>query len=248
MLLGWGVEIWALAAGAALVGGAVRGFTGFGFALIFITAVALLAAPAEIVPISTVLDMFAGIRLLPHVWKDVDKRGAGQMFLGALPAVPFGTMALAVLSPDVMRIGIGILVLVATAAIAFGVGLRRVPGTRLKLATGATMGFLSGSTGIPGPPVVLLYLSSPLPVATLRATASAVFLIVDAVAVTSLAIYGLITVHVLLHCLVLAPVVEGAVWLGRRLFGVADEAVVRRASLVLMAALAVVAIARAAIA
>lgn len=245
MLLGWSPEVWALAAAASLVAGTVRGFTGFGFALILVTAVSVLAPPAEIVPISLVLDIFAGIRLLPHVHHDIDRRGSALMVLGALPAIPIGALALAALDENSMRLGIGIAVLVATVAIAAGIGLRRPPGSALKLATGVTVGLMSGAAGIPGPPVILLYLSSPLPAATLRATAVAVFLVTDLVSLAVMGGYGLIDGELLLRCLVLVPLVEGAVYLGRRLYGVARPETVKQAALILLGILAVVAIGRA---
>lgn len=245
MLLGWDVEVWALAAAAALVAGVVRGYTGFGFALILVTAVSVLAPPADIVPISVVLDLFAGVRLLPHVRGEVDRRGTALMVLGALPAIPVGAMALAWLDEEAMRLGIGVAVLLATVAIASGIGLRRVPGSGLKFGTGVAMGLLSGSAGIPGPPLILLYLSSPLPVGTLRATAVAVFLAIDLIALATMAAYGLVTVELLLRCLLLAPLVEIGQRLGHHLYGVADPAAVKRAALVLLALLAAVAIARA---
>lgn len=245
MLLGWSPEVWALAAAASLVAGTVRGFTGFGFALILVTSVSVLAPPAEIVPISLVLDIFAGIRLLPHVRHDIDRRGSALMVLGALPAIPLGALALASVDDNAMRLGIGIAVLVATLAIAAGLGLKRAPGAGLKLGTGVAMGLLSGSAGIPGPPVILLYLSSPLPAATLRATAVAVFLVTDLVSLSVMAGYGLVDTDLALRCLILVPIVEGAVYLGRRLYGVAPEERVRQAALVLLGLLAVVAIGRA---
>lgn len=245
MLLGWSPEVWALAAAASLVAGVVRGYTGFGFALILITSVSVLAAPADIVPISVVLDIFASVRMLPHVYRHVDRRGTALMLLGALPAIPIGVLALATVDENLMRLGIGVAVLAATIAIAAGLGLRRPPGTALKLATGVTMGLMSGSAGIPGPPVILLYLSSPLPAATLRATAVAIFLATDLVALAVMTSYGLVTAELLLRCLILVPLVEASVYLGRRLYGVAAEASVKRAALVLLAAMALVAIGRA---
>src|SRR3546814_6177703 len=107
MRLGWGPGVWARAAAAARGAGVVRGYTGFGFTLILVTAVSVLAPPADIVPISVVLDLFAGIRLLPHVRGEIDRRGTALMVLAALPAIPLGTMALALLDEDAMRLGIG---------------------------------------------------------------------------------------------------------------------------------------------
>lgn len=244
LFLGWGPGIWALAIAACLVAGVVRGFTGFGLALIVVTAVSVLAAPAEIVPIAVILDLFAGIRMLPHVHKDVDRPGVALMTLGALPMIPVGVWLLAVVHEDHMRLAIGIVVLSATMAIAAGVGLRRPPGRVLKVITGCAVGLMTGAAGIPGPPVILLYLSSPLPPAMLRATAVAIFLVTDTVVLVLLSIKGLLTVEVLLHCLVLIPFVEVAVLLGRRLHGKARPEDVKRAALVLLMVLAIVAIGR----
>jgi len=188
------------------------------------------------------LDLFAGVRLLPHIRGEIDRSGAALMVLGAVPAIPVGALALAHLDADAMRLGIGVAVLLATLAIASGIALKSVPGTGLKLATGAAMGLLSGSAGIPGPPIILLYLSSPLPVSTLRATAVAIFLAIDVVALAVMASYGLVTAELLLRCLLLAPAVEIGQRLGHRFYGVAKPATVTRAALVLLGALAVVAI------
>jgi len=244
LFLGWDAAIWTLAAVSCLVAGVVRGFTGFGFALILVTAVSLLAPPAQIVPISLVLDIFAGLRLLPHVHRDIDRKGTLLMVLGALPAIPVGLYALTVVSDDHMRLGIGVLVLAAVTAIGLGLGLRRAPGTGLKLTTGVATGLLAGAAGIPGPPVILLYLSSPLPAAMLRATAVAVFLFTDAIALIGSGIAGLLSVELFWRCLILAPVVEIGVLIGRRGYGVARPEAVKRAALILLALLATVAIGR----
>ena len=243
-LLGWGPGVWALAAAACLVAGVVRGFTGFGLALIVVTAVSVLAAPVEIVPIAVILDLFASVRMLPHVHKDVDRRGVVLMTLGALPMIPVGVWLLAVVHEDHMRLAIGVVVLLATLAIAAGMGLKRSPGPSLKVVTGCAVGIMTGSAGIPGPPVILLYLSSPLPPATLRATAVAIFMVTDFAVLALLAVKGFVTAEVLLHCLILIPIVEIAVLFGRRLHGKARPDQVKRAALALLMFLAIVAIGR----
>jgi hypothetical protein len=243
-VLGWGPGIWALSIAACLVAGVVRGFTGFGLALIVVTAVSVLAAPAEIVPIAVILDLFAGIRMISHVHKDVDRPGVVLMTLGAIPMIPLGVWLLSAVHEDHMRLSIGIVVLTASLAIAAGLGLKRPPGRFLKVITGCAVGLMTGAAGIPGPPVILLYLSSPLPPAMLRATAVAIFLVTDTMVLILLAIKGLLTIEVLLHCLILIPFVEVAVILGRRLHGKARPEAVKNAALALLMLLAIVAIGR----
>ena len=60
VFLGWSAPIWMAVVGACIVAGVVRGFTGFGFPLIVVTATSLVIAPVEIVPIALLLDILAG--------------------------------------------------------------------------------------------------------------------------------------------------------------------------------------------
>lgn len=244
MLFGWDANLWAFVAGACGVAGIVRGFTGFGFPLIVVTGSSLVVAPAEIVPVALVLDILASLRLLPHVQEDVDRRGALFLSLSAIPLIPVGAYLLAAIDPETMRLAIGVVVLLAVLGIARGFVLSRAPGPLPLSVTGAAAGFLSGIAGMPGPPVILLYLSSPLPVATLRATAVVFFLLTDVVALAALAFYGLIAMDLLWRVLILAPVVEIAVLGGRKLYGIVEPKWVKRAALALLAVLAISAIAK----
>lgn len=242
--LGWDPAVWAYVVATCAVAGVVRGFTGFGFPLIVVTATSLIIAPVEIVPIALLLDILAGVRMLPSVRHEVDRRGVVLLVLGAVPAIPLGAWLLASLDPETMCLAIGVIVLIAVGVIARGYRMATAPGSRLLAGTGMAAGFLSGSMGMPGPPVILLYLSSPLPVATLRATSVAFFLVTDLVSLSAMVWFSIIDGTVLWRALVLVPVVEIAVLAGRRLYGIADPAYVKRAALVLLAGLAVVAVAK----
>lgn len=242
--LGWDAPIWAAVVAACVVAGVVRGFTGFGFPLIVVTATSLIVAPVEIVPIALLLDILAGVRMLPSVRSDVDRRGVSFLVLGAIPAIPLGAWLLSALDAETMRLAIGVMVLIAVLIIARGFRMTRPPAAPLLAGTGVAAGFLSGTMGMPGPPVILLYLSSPLPVATLRATSVAFFLVTDLIALGAMLWFGIVDASVGWRALVLAPVVELSVLAGRRLYGIADPAHVKRAALVLLTVLAVVAIAK----
>lgn len=243
--LDWETPIWAAVVAACIVAGVVRGFTGFGFPLIVVTATSLIVAPVEIVPIALLLDILAGVRMLPSVRHDVDRRGVSFLVLGAIPAIPLGAWLLSSLDAETMRLAIGAIVLIAVLIIARGFQLARAPGAPLLAGTGVAAGFLSGTMGMPGPPVILLYLSSPLPVATLRATSIAFFLVTDAIALASMVWFDIITETVGWRALVLVPVVELAVLAGRRLYGVADPIYVKRAALGLLVVLALATIGKA---
>lgn len=244
VFLGWGAWLWVIALVTALVAGIVRGFTGFGLALIVVTALAVVAPPVAIAPIAIMLDLFASVRMLPHVHRDVDRQGVLLMTLAALPMIPVGVWLLAVVDEEAMRLAIGVVVLFAVGCIGAGFGLKRPPGPGLKVLTGVFVGLMNGSAGIPGPPIILLYLSSPLPAAVLRATAVALFLLTDLVALIGVSVAGLVDLELVLRFLIMVPVVEIGVLIGSRCYGIADPAHIKRAALALLAFLAIVAIGR----
>ncbi len=244
LFLGWDPVVWAIGTGFCLIAGIVRGIVGFGYALIVISGLNLVAIPAEVVPLATVLDLVCGINMAPRVWREVHWQGARWLSIGALIGIPLGIALLVALDPDAMRLGISLAILISVLLIARGFSFRRVPGSPLLFLTGGMAGFLSGSGGIPGPPVILLYLSSPLPMATTRATTVALFLLVDTAALIGMASQDLVTVQTLLRSAVLVPVSFLGIAIGARLFALARPEQVKIAALWLLAALAIVGIAK----
>ena len=78
----------------------VRGFSGFGFSLLAISALSLVYAPAEIVPSIFMLELAASLNLLPSIWKDVhwrsllplDGRSVYPLQIGGTPLVAPGRL------------------------------------------------------------------------------------------------------------------------------------------------------------
>ncbi len=67
----------------------VRGYSGFGASALIVTSLTLVLPPAEVVPISLLLEIAASLGLLAQVWKDVPWRTMAWLLIGAA----FGTQA-----------------------------------------------------------------------------------------------------------------------------------------------------------
>lgn len=240
--LEWETAVWVVAIGVCFVAGAIRGITGFGFPLIVISGLNLVALPVEVVPLATGIDLVLGIGMIPQIWREVHWTGARWLWLGAVIGIPVGISVLILLDPDIMRIGISVAVLISVILIARGFALGAVPGRGLILVTGGASGFLSGAGGIPGPPVILLYLSSPLPISTTRATTSVFFILVDMIALAGWASQGLIDDTTVSRAAVLIPIAFLGMLLGYRLYGIATPAQVKNLALGLLMVLAIVGI------
>jgi uncharacterized protein len=217
----------------------VRGFSGFGFSLLTITALSLIYPPSEIVPSIFLLEVAASLNLLPSIWKDIHWKSLVPLTLGCLIATPIGVWLLATVPAAPMQLAISLFVMAAAGLMWQGFALKTMPGTVASTAVGAASGFANGAFGIGGPPVVLFYFASPAGNIAGRASMIAFFIATDLIGLANQSVHGLITKETLVHAAVyLLPLLAG-VWLGARSFKGTDPAVFRKYVLVILAMLAV---------
>lgn len=217
----------------------VRGYSGFGFSLLAITALSLALPPAEIVPSIFMLEVAASLHLLPGIWRDIHWRSLAPLTLGCLIATPFGVYLLANVPAAPMQIALALFVLVATLLLWRGYALKTMPGRVASTAAGAASGLANGAFGIGGPPVILFYFASPAGNIAGRASLIAYFLATDLIGLAFQSREGLITWGGVVRAVIFLPALLAGVWLGARSFKGADPAAFRKWVLVILAVLAV---------
>jgi uncharacterized membrane protein YfcA len=242
-------DLLALIAAAAVVFGAaiVRGFAGFGFSLIAITGLSLFLPPARIVAAAFLLELAAGARLAPAAWREAHWPSLRPLLWGAAAGTPVGMAALARLPETPMALALGLFVILGALLLIRGFRLRAMPGRRMALAAGAVAGACNGAFGIGGPPVFMLYLSSPAGAAMNRATLISCFLMMDVIALPALFAWGLLDRAALILAATLAPALLAGVVIGARLSASAEPERWRGAILRLALALGLVATVKAAL-
>jgi len=241
------MQILVLAYAIACIFGAavVRGYSGFGFALLAVTSLSLLLPPAEIVPSIFIMDVAASLHLLPRVWRDVDWRALRWLAPGCLVGTPLGVYALAHAPAAPVTLALAVFVMIATILLARGFALKSMPGPAVTFATGAASGLFNGSFGIGGPPVILFFFSSPAGPAAGRASMIAFFLLTDVTGLAWQGWDGLVNLATLWRAALFLPALAGGVWLGNRGFTQADPVNFRRWVLRLLMGLALLSGARA---
>ena len=80
---------------AIFVAAVVRGYSGFGFSLLSISALSLIYSPAQIIPSIFLLEIAASLHLLPSIWREVHWRSLLPLTIGCLIATPLGVWLLA---------------------------------------------------------------------------------------------------------------------------------------------------------
>lgn len=234
----------AYAAVAVFAAAFVRGFAGFGSSMIWVSSLALVLPPREVVPTVLMFEVASSLVLLPAVWREIEWRSLRWIFLGTAVATPFGVLLLAVLPADTLRVLMAVIVIVATALIWRGKKLRSRRGAVPALATGLGAGVLNGSTGMGGPPVILFYFGSGAAVGLSRASLVAFFFASDALGTGLLALEGLVTQTVLARTALFLPLVGLGIWAGHRGFLRTDEVLFKRLVLILLLLLSLALLAR----
>lgn len=225
--------------------GIIRGYSGFGFAMVAVTSISLVLPPIQVVPLVLILEVIASTRLVPQIWRDIDWYSLRWLLVGSLFAMPLGVYLLANLPAAPMRLSISLLVLIASILLLRGWAWKRMPGRPFILTTGVASGVLNGAAAIGGPPVILLYLSSPAGVAVSRASIIAYFLGLDSLGLAMVSIQGLTTLKTLFTTAVcLFPLLLG-ITVGSRMFIKIDKDSFRRHVLILLIILSITGLLRA---
>ena len=241
VLNGLSVELGSLIVSIVAVFGAgiIRGYSGFGFAMVAVTSMSLVLPPVQVVPTVLVLEVLASLRLVPQVRKDIDWYSLRWLLIGSFVGIPFGVYLLATIPPAPMRISISLMVLIASILLMRGFAWKRMPGIILILITGLACGMLNGAAAIGGPPVILFYLSSPAGIKTSRASIIAYFLGIDTMCLIVAAIQGLTTLHTLfLAAVCLIPLLL-SITVGSRMFIKIDQASFRHHVLIVLMLLSI---------
>lgn len=207
-----------LASIAVLLGALVRGYTGFGASMFWVASLSLVYPPASVVPTVLALEVIASIALLPGAFRHVQWRSMRWMLASSVATMPLGILLLSTLPERQMRVVVAASILLATIAVACGVKLAREPGPVSALTAGSVSGLVNGSTGMGGPPAILLYFSSRSSTELGRSTLIAYFLGTDAIGFAMMAAYGLVDTPVMTHTLVFAPLALGGIALGQQIF------------------------------
>ncbi len=228
-----------IAALVAFIAGMVRGFAGFGAAMLMTPAFSALYGPAVGIALCLLLEIVVALPLLPAVVKLVDWRRIGLLLLAAAAAVPLGNLALSQIDPQPMRWLISAIVLMAVAMLASGWRFSGKPNLSATLGAGACSGFLNGLSGMAGPPIIFYYMAGSDTAALVRANLTTYFVFIDLVTLAVFTARQLIGWDTALQALALAPAVVIGGMAGERLFPLASESFYRRLALGLLVAVAI---------
>lgn len=201
----------------AMLAGVVRGFSGFGSALIYVPLIAAIYEPRIATVSFAIMDYVCvlpyALRAFPHArWHEVL-----PAFAAALVAVPLGTRMQNAVDPIALRWGMAVFVLVFVVLFAAGWRYPFKPSTLAASGAGALSGFAGGATQMSGPPAILYWLGSPEKATIIRANLLVFLILLGMTLLANYIWHGLMTANpialaVLLWLPYIIALAIGALW------------------------------------
>jgi len=228
-------------AAALFVAAFVRGYSGFGFAALVVSAASLVTDPLHFVPVVIMADVFLTVRQARQIRPDIDWRRAGLLFAGCAIGVPLGVRGVAAIGPDMARALISLFILTMCAVLLRGWRFAHTPGAGPHGAVGVISGLANGAA-VGGLPVAAFFAAQTIPAATFRATVVAYFTLMDLWTLPNMALSGLITRDTFLATLIAMPILLLGLAAGSRRFLHANPTEFRRFAILLLAVLSLFAL------
>jgi uncharacterized protein len=229
-----------VAMGVSALAGAVRGFSGFGSALIFVPLISAIYDPRTAAGTFLLIDFAVALTVLPAVWREAHWRDVFPLAAAAVIAAQFGALILIYTEAVTLRWGIVIVVLILLGVLMSGWRYHGRPKLPVTLGVGALAGTLGGAIQIVGPPVIVYWLGSASSPAAVRANLNAFFSVFACALFVTYIVRGLLPAHVFVLALLLGPLQVIALRSGTRWFHAASAETYRRVAYAIVAVSALV--------
>ncbi|MCY4315107.1 MAG: sulfite exporter TauE/SafE family protein [Roseovarius sp.] len=188
------------------VAGLVRGFTGFGTALIAVPIANIYMPAKDVIAIVALTGIASNAIILPRALRQSDLPEVGLLVLFTFATVPIGLWLLDYIDGITVR---WMITFVAGGMLCALVSGWRYSGTVKAmglLTVGAAAGLVGGITGLSGPVVILFYLAGKSAVRTVRANTIVFLASFDFVVIAYLLAVGDLTgLLILLACMMAIP-------------------------------------------
>lgn len=224
----------------AALAGLVRGFSGFGAALVFMPASAAVAGPQTALITLWIADAVGALSLLPWGLRHCAPREVARLGLGLVFGVPAGVWALTTAEPDALRWGLCLAALAVIGALAAGWRWTGPLPPAAETGVGFLSGFGGGVAGLSGVAPVVFYLGREAAAERLRANIIALFAASFPLGGALFLWNGLFTAEAVASGAAIAPIYALAIRGGALLYPLASPAAFRRIAfgLILVSAMA----------
>lgn len=195
----------------------VRGFTGFGLALVAVPLIQFIMPVSDTAVFIAFINAIFSIIYFRRSREIVSDQPLVRMALWTGIGVAAGTLILKFINPAYIQLVWGVLIIFIVTALARGVDFRIKSDKSAMTLSGLLGGLLAGATGITGPPVAIILSSLKTPKEKFNALISVFILFAVSYALVFYLISGLVRTETFLLALCSVPALLAGLYTGDRL-------------------------------
>ena len=229
---------------ACLIAAFVRGYSGFGFSALVVSAAALVMNPLYIVGVVMVCEFLMTFQQWRGVRADVDWTRVAALMIGAVIGLPLGLYGITRVGVDTARAIIAVYVLVMCAVMSLGWKIKTEQKFPQHLGVGVFAG-MANAVGMAGLPVASYFTAQGVAAGVFRGTLIAYFAALDVFSLPVMWANGIIVGDTFRVALAALPIMALGIWAGGRHFLATDPKDFRKFAIGLLAVLAMVNLAKA---
>ena len=214
--------------------GLTQGLTGFGFGLVAVPILGFIISPKMIAPMVVIYTSFTNLLVLNNAKAHLNIRRIYVLTFAGVITIPLGTLMITYMTPDHLRLFIGVAVTLSAILMSLGIKLNIVRERLASAVVGIVSGILSGSIAVGGPPVILFFTNQEVPREEFRANIAAYFTPISVAANISFYVAGLLTFETVLYALWFVPALVLGVLAGNRYNDLLSEMIYRRIALLIV--------------
>lgn len=210
---------WHLVAALAVAAfsGVVFGLTGFGFALVSVPPLLLLYEPATVVTVTIGVSLATSVVLATTARQHTDLRLTALMLPGACAGLVAGAWVLTSVNADVLKGVAGGIIVAYSLLLLANVRPRGGQSSGAAVIAGIASGTLATSTGLSGPPIVMLFTAREVAKDAFRGTMATYFVVLNAAGLVVLIARHAISTSQLVTTAALIPAGFAGALLGNRI-------------------------------
>lgn len=199
------------------VASVVRGFTGFGLALVAVPLIQFIMPVTDTAVFIAMINVIFSVLYYRRSKEIVKDQPLGAMALWTGIGVAGGTIILKFINPAYIQLVWGVLIIFIVIALVRGLNLNLRSERNAMRMSGLFGGVLAGATGITGPPVAIILSSLKTPKEKFNAIISIFILFAVSYALVFYLITGLIRTEILILALCSIPALLAGLYSGDRL-------------------------------
>lgn len=177
---------------AALLAGSISGLSGFGYALVSVPLLLTVYDPPTLIVVLAFVGIFTNALVVSDSFRVVEKRALASRLLPSALGLVVGVELLRRVEAVYIELAAGSLVIVFSVMLLRGWVLPGLAGRWGPVIAGTSAGVMSTSTGLGGPPIVMLFAARKLARDAFRATNAAYFLSLGSLTLSLLLLRGMV--------------------------------------------------------